>query len=170
MRILGIDPGLGNTGYGIIEDNTFKVVEAGVIKTRPNTPIQERVKKIFDEISDIIEEHSPEVLVLEKIYSHYKHPATSILMGHARAMACLVCGKFDVKLVNYPSTRIKKAVTGNGHASKYQVQRMVQSLLKLKRPPEPVDVSDALAMAISYCYIEKSNSSAIRRTPDVGDI
>lgn len=155
MRILGIDPGLGATGYGIIEDGNFRLIEAGVIRTKPNTPIQERIEKIFDEISEIIKEYRPEVLVLEKIYSHYKHPTTSILMAHARAMACLVCGKLDVKLVNYPSTRIKKAVTGNGHASKTQVQRMVQSLLKLKAPPEPVDVSDALAMAISYCYIEK---------------
>lgn len=155
MRILGIDPGLGTTGYGVIEDDTFRVVEAGVIKTRPNTSIQSRVKKIFDEISGIVEQTRPSVLVLEKIYSHYKHPTTSILMGHARAMACLVCGKFGVKLVNYPSTRIKKAVTGNGHASKTQVQRMVQSILCLEDAPKPVDVSDALAMAISYCYIEK---------------
>ena len=157
MRILGIDPGLGTTGYGIIEDRTFKLIEAGIIRTRPNTPIQERIKKLFDEISGIIKEHRPGVLVLEKIFSHYKHPTTAILMGHARAMACLVCGKFDVKLVNYPSTRIKKAVTGNGHASKVQVQRMVQNLLKLKKAPEPLDVSDALAMAISYCFIEKSH-------------
>lgn len=154
MRILGIDPGLGTTGYGIIEEKDFRLVEAGVIRTKANTPIQERIEKIFDEISKIIEEYRPEVLVLEKIYSHYKHPTTAILMGHARAMACLVCGKFKIKLVNYPSTRIKKAVTGNGHASKLQVQRMVQSLLKLREPPEPVDVSDALAIAISYCYME----------------
>ena len=155
MRILGIDPGLGITGYGMIDDSTFKVVEAGIIRTRANTPIQARITKIFDEISAIIEEHKPGVLVLEKIYSHYKHPTTAILMGHARAMACLVCGKFDVKLINYPSTRIKKAITGNGHASKLQVQRMVQNMLKLKKAPEPVDVSDALAMAMSYCFIEK---------------
>lgn len=155
MRILGIDPGLGTTGYGIIEDRTFRVVEAGVIRTQARTPIQERIKNIFDEISDIIKEHEPSVLVLEKIYSHYKHPTTAILMGHARAMACLVCGKFSVKLVNYPSTKIKKAITGNGHASKAQMQRMVQDILKLKKAPEPPDVSDALAMAISYCYIEK---------------
>jgi len=155
MRILGIDPGLGNTGYGIIDDRDFSVIEAGVIKTKSNTPIQTRIKKIFDEISSIIAEHKPGVLVLEKIYSHYKHPTTAILMGHARAMACLVCGEFDIKLVNYPSTKIKKAVTGNGHASKYQVQRMVKDALKLKYLPAPVDVSDALAMAISYCLIEK---------------
>jgi crossover junction endodeoxyribonuclease RuvC len=155
IRILGIDPGLGTTGYGIIEDRTFRVIEAGVIRTRARTPIQERIKVIFDEISDIIREHEPSVLVLEKIYSHYKHPTTAILMGHARAMACLVCGKLGVKLVSYPSTKIKKAITGNGHASKTQVQRMVQDILKLNKAPEPADVSDALAMAISYCYIEK---------------
>ena len=162
MRILGVDPGLQITGYGIIEvpstslgaGNRFKLIEAGIIRTASGTPVQNRITKIFDEISNIVDEHRPDVLVLEKIYSHYKHPTTAILMGHARAMACLVCGKFNIELVNYPSTRIKKAVTGNGHASKYQVQRMVQSLLKLKNPPEPVDVSDALAMAISYCYIE----------------
>ena len=152
MRILGVDPGLGTTGYGVIDGDSFRVIEAGIIKTRSKTPVQERITKIFDEISDIIEEHRPGVLVLEKIYSHYKHPTTAILMAHARAMACLVCGEFDVKLVNYPSTRIKKVITGNGHASKVQVQRMVQGLLKLKRLPEPVDVSDALAMAITYCY------------------
>ncbi|MBU0605025.1 MAG: crossover junction endodeoxyribonuclease RuvC [Candidatus Omnitrophica bacterium] len=156
MRILGIDPGLGTTGYGLIDGGSFKVIEAGVIRTKSGIPVQERIKKIFDEISGIIEEHHPGVLVLEKIYSHYKHPATAILMGHARAMACLVCGKFDIKLINYPSTRIKKVITGNGHASKAQVQRMVRELLKLKRSPEPVDVSDALAMAITYCFVERS--------------
>ncbi|MFA5147054.1 MAG: crossover junction endodeoxyribonuclease RuvC [Candidatus Omnitrophota bacterium] len=155
MRILGIDPGLNTTGYGLIDAGTMKVVEAGVIRTKKNTPIQERVTKIFDGISGIIDEYAPGVLVLEKIYSHYQHPTTAILMGHARAMACLVCGRSNIKLVNYPSTRIKKVVTGNGQASKVQVQRMVQNILKLRKPPEPVDVSDALAMAISYCYIEK---------------
>ncbi len=155
MRILGIDPGLGVTGYGIIDDKTFKIIEAGVIKTQSNTPIQNRVKKIFDSISEILQEHKPSVLVLEKVYSHYKHPTTAILMGHARSVVCLACGIYNVKLVNYPSTRIKKIVTGNGHASKHQVQRMVQNILNLKDPPEPTDVSDALAMAISYCFIEK---------------
>ena len=160
MRILGIDPGLGTTGYGLIDGGSFTLIEAGVIRTKAKAPIQERITKIFDEIAGIIEEHRPGVLVLEKIYSHYKHPTTSILMGHARAMACLVCGKFGVKLVNYPSTRIKKSVTGNGHASKHQVRRMVQDILKLKKAPEPFDVSDALAMALSYCFIEKGQGKA----------
>jgi crossover junction endodeoxyribonuclease RuvC len=153
MRILGIDPGLQTTGYGIIEDRNLKIVEAGVIKTAANTPIQNRLKKIFDSISDIIEEHKPAVLVLEKIYSHYKHPTTAILMGHARAVICLACGINGVNLISYPSTKIKKAVTGNGHASKQQVQRMVQNVFKLKNLPDPVDVSDALAMTVAYCYL-----------------
>ncbi|MCX5667592.1 MAG: crossover junction endodeoxyribonuclease RuvC [Candidatus Omnitrophica bacterium] len=155
MRILGIDPGLGATGYGIIEEKNFKLIEAGIIKTRANTPIQSRLRKIFDSLTEIIKEHKPGVLVLEKIYSHYRHPTTAILMGHARAAACLACGVHEIRLVNYPSTKIKKTITGNGHASKQQVQRMVQNILKLKDPPQPLDVSDALAMAISYCYMER---------------
>lgn len=156
MRIIGIDPGLSVTGYGVIEDKTFDLLEAGVIRTKVNSPIQERIKKIHDSIIDIVTEYRPGVLVLEKVYSHYKHPTTSILMAHARAAVCLACGKYNTRLVNYPSTKIKKSVTGNGHASKEQVQRMVQNILRLESPPEPVDVSDALAMALSYCFIEKN--------------
>jgi len=161
MRILGIDPGLGVTGYGIIDGDNFRLLEAGIIKTKSGTPVQDRIKKIFDEISGIIEEYRPGVLVLEKIYSHYKHPATAILMAHARAVACLVCGKFNIRLVNYPSTRIKKVITGNGHASKVQVQKMVRDLLKLKDTPEPLDVSDALAMAITYCFVERPGAKGV---------
>jgi crossover junction endodeoxyribonuclease RuvC len=164
MRILGIDPGLNATGYGVIDDAGFRMVEAGVIRTRANTPIQDRVRRIFDAISSIIEEYSPEVLVLEKIYSHYKHPATAILMGHARAAACLVCGIYNIQLINYPSTRIKKALTGNGHASKHQMQRMVQNFLGLKKTPEPADAGDALAMALSYCFIEKRGAAVKGRS------
>jgi len=159
MRILGIDPGLGTTGYGIIEGSNLKIIEAGIIRTQANTSIQSRLKKIFDGVSGIIKEHKPAVLVLEKIYSHYKHPTTAILMGHARAAVCLACGIDGVSLINYPSTKIKKTITGNGHASKKQVQRMVQDILKLKDIPEPADVSDALAMAIAYCYLNKKHSS-----------
>ena len=155
MRIIGIDPGLDTTGYGIIEDETFKVIEAGTIKTGCNTPIQERLNTIFASLSDIIAEHRPKVLVLEKIFSHYKHPTTAILMAHARGAVCLACGINKIHLVNYPSTRIKKSITGNGHASKTQVQKMVQGLLNLNQAPEPVDVSDALAMALCYCFIER---------------
>jgi crossover junction endodeoxyribonuclease RuvC len=157
MRILGIDPGLVRTGYGMIEADgpeRMKFVEAGVIRTSLRDGISSRLKDIYANLSDIIREHSPQVIVLEKLYSHYKHPATSILMGHARGVVCLACGVNGVKLVNYPATKIKKSVTGNGQAKKEQVQRMVKTLLGLNTAPSPYDVSDALAMAISYVYIQ----------------
>lgn len=157
MRILGIDPGLVRTGYGVIDaegPERMKFIEAGVIKTSPSDGISNRVKDIYENLSDVIKEYSPQVVVLEKLYSHYKHPITSILMGHARGVVCLACGINGLKLVNYPSTKIKKAITGNGHAKKEQVQSMVKTLLGLNTAPSPYDVSDALAMAISYVYIQ----------------
>ena len=159
MKILGVDPGLLNTGYGVIEADSpgrIRLIEAGVIRTSPGDGISRRVAEIYVNLTNIITERRPAVLVLEKLYSHYKHPSTSILMGHARGVVCLACGINNVQLVNYSATRIKKAITGNGRAGKYQVQGMVRSLLNLDTAasPESFDVSDALAMAISYAYIE----------------
>jgi crossover junction endodeoxyribonuclease RuvC len=161
MRILGVDPGLLRTGYGLIEaegPDRMKVLEAGVVRTASGEGIASRVRDIYRNLSDIVTEYKPSILVLEKLYSHYKHPTTSILMGHARGVVCLVCGINDVQLVNYPATRIKKTITGNGRASKHQVQKMVKMILGLSKLPEPPDVSDALAMAISYVYIESASS------------
>jgi crossover junction endodeoxyribonuclease RuvC len=157
MRILGVDPGLNRTGYGIIDaegPGKMRLVEAGVIRTDPEDGISKRLSDIYTNISDVVEEARPAVLVLEKLYAHYKHPTTALLMGHARGVVCLACGLQGIELVSYGATRIKKAVTGNGHAGKQQVQRMVKSLLGLKKDPEPFDVSDALAMAISYTFMK----------------
>jgi crossover junction endodeoxyribonuclease RuvC len=156
MRILGIDPGLRITGYGLIEaeKRNFKLIEAGVIKTSPKEGIEERLFKIYANLADLADEYKPSVLVLEKLYSHYKHPTTALLMGHARGIACMVCGQKNVKLVSYPSTRIKKAVVGKGHASKEQIGSMIMNLLNIKSSPEYNDVTDALAMAVSHAYIE----------------
>lgn len=157
MIILGVDPGLAITGYGVLQadrSGNIKLKEAGVIRTFPKEGISQRLEKIYSNLLSVIKEYKAEVLVLEKLYSHYKHPVTSILMGHARGVACLAAGIADIKLVSYPSTRIKKAVTGKGHASKLQVQGMVQKLLGLREKPEPVDVSDALASALTYINVE----------------
>ncbi|MBL7071363.1 MAG: crossover junction endodeoxyribonuclease RuvC [Candidatus Omnitrophica bacterium] len=154
MRVLGIDPGLNITGYGLIEGDgrKLRLVEAGVIRTSSEEPIKERLKRIYDGLSDLIEEYRPQALVLEKIYSHYKHPVTSILMGHARGVVCLLCGKYDLELVNYASTHMKRSIAGKGRATKKQVGGMVKTLLGLKRRPEPEDVTDALALAISHLH------------------
>ena len=156
MRILGIDPGLGTTGYGIIdaEKDKFRLLEAGVIQTSSKNSIQERLKKIYRGINELIQKFRPNALVLEKLYSHYKHPVTALLMGHSRGVVCLASGEKSIPLVNYPAKRIRKAVTGNGNASKEQVQRMVQNILGLSEMRVPNDVTDALAVAIAHSYIK----------------
>lgn len=162
MRILGIDPGLITTGYGLIDTKQehFTLVEAGIIKTSSKQKIQERVDKVYKSLNELVTQFFPDVLVLEKLYSHYRHPTTAILMGHIRGVVCLVCGEKHIPLVSYPSTRIKKAITGQGHASKFQIQRMVQNFLSLKDMPRPDDVADALAVALSHAFIEKKNDIA----------
>ena len=155
MRILGIDPGLGITGYGLIEacGNNVKLIEAGIIRSNAKDKMEKRLADIYKKIINLIKDTMPEAVVLEEIYSHYKHPKTSILMAHGRGAICLAIEHSNVALVNYPTTRIKKAITGRGRASKEQMQRTVTSLLGLKDPPEPVDITDALALAITHANI-----------------
>ena len=164
MRILGVDPGLVITGYGVIQipknfslgSSEIELLEAGVIRTRRSAGIAERLAKIYGSLLDVVSEFSPDVLAIEKLYAHYKHPATAILMGHARGVVCLLSGVKRVPLVNIASTHVKKSVTGQGHAGKLQVQRMVRHTLGLKNIPEPPDVADALAIAISYaCSLKR---------------
>ena len=157
MRVLGIDPGLNITGYGLVEDkgSRIKLIEAGIIRTSSDRPIQDRLRKIYDNLSEIIEEYRPEALIIEKIYSHYRHPVTAILMGHARGVICLLCGKYNLQLISYPSTQLKKSISGKGRASKRQVAGMVKTFLNLKKSPECDDVTDALALAISHLNIAR---------------
>ena len=158
MRILGVDPGLQITGYGVISvppSSRFRVeeaelVEAGVIRPSSRIGIAARLRKIYDALSEVISDLKPDVLVIEKLFAHYKHPTTAILMGHVRGVVCLLSGTRDLPLISISSTHVKKSVTGQGHASKWQIQRMIQHSLRLKEIPEPPDVADALAVAISY--------------------
>ncbi|MBI4335911.1 MAG: crossover junction endodeoxyribonuclease RuvC [Candidatus Omnitrophica bacterium] len=158
MRILGIDPGLDTIGYGVIDDDreAFDLLEAGVIKTSPKQPIETRLKKIYRGVTELINRYKPKILVLEKLYSHYKHPVTVILMGHGRGVICLAAGEKNIPLVSYPAKRIKKSVTGNGNASKEQVQRMVQGVLGVGQVKVPLDVTDALAAAMTHSYARRA--------------
>ena len=157
MRILGVDPGLRTTGYGLISvadknpwDCRIDLVEAGVIRTATGGEVAGRLKKIYGGLSELVTEHDPDLIVIEKLYAHYQHPTTAILMGHARGVVCLLSGMHGVKLASIASTHVKKAVVGNGHAGKSQVQRAVQAILGLRSMPEPEDAADALAIAIAY--------------------
>lgn len=152
MRILGVDPGLQVTGYGVLDAKGLRpsLVEAGVIRTKPSQGIAERLRRVYQGLSDVVAEHKPDALVLEKIFSHSEHAPTAILMGHVRGVVCLVGGTSGTPLVSVASTHVKKALTGKGHASKLQIQRMIQYELGLKGLPEPPDVADAIAIALSY--------------------
>ncbi len=150
MRILGIDPGLQLTGYGVIEFDIRKprLLDAGVIRLDSKTVIAQRLVELETELESIVKEHRPDVIAVEQLYSHYAHPRTAILMGHARGVILLVAARHAIRTEEYAANRIKKNLTGNGHAGKPQMQRAIQSLWNLDTPPDPPDVADALAVAL----------------------
>lgn len=157
MVILGIDPALTITGYGVVrtEKNKISVLEAGIISTSAKDILPRRLDRIHRAVTKLIRDTRPDVLVLEKLYVHYRHPTTAYLLGQARGVICLACAEENIPLVEYAATRVKKAVVGKGLASKSQVQRMVAGLLHLNKLPKYMDVTDALALAIAHSYIAK---------------
>lgn len=155
MRVLGIDPGLQVTGYGllVVRGVRVRVVEAGVVRTAQGDPLEVRLRRLHDLARGVIAELAPDAIVVEDLYSHYRHPVTAILMGHARGVIFLAAAEAGVPVVSYGATRVKKSLTGQGRASKEQVQRMVQSTLGLRKVPQPPDVADALAVALCHCNV-----------------
>ncbi len=149
--ILGIDPGLDRTGYGVIEwagGGRFALREGGVIRTSSSEPLAARVGRIHEQLAELLDEFRPAHLAVEQLYAHYKHPRTAILMGHARGAILLACAQAGVGVRDMPATLVKRSLCGNGHASKEQVQRSIQALCRLRELPQPPDVADALAMAL----------------------
>jgi len=157
MRVLGIDPGLQCTGYGLIEVKSGRMVllEAGVIRSSHKEPLSLRLEKIYKGLCQIIEIYRPQVIALEELYSHYQHPRTAILMAHARGAICLLAAQSRIAVAGYAAKRVKKAVTGAGGAKKLQVQRVIKEMLGLKKDPAPYDVADALALAITHINATK---------------
>lgn len=158
MIILGIDPALTITGYGVIETKKYilSLLEAGIISTSSKDKLPERLDKIYKAVTKLISDTKPDVMVVEKLYAHYRHPVTAYILGQARGVICLACATANIPLVEYAATRVKKAIVGQGLASKNQVQRMVADLLHLKSVPKYTDVTDALALAIAHSYILRS--------------
>ncbi len=159
-RILGIDPGLQVTGYGVIEvaSRGPLVCEAGIIRSaegRSAADMAQRLCSIYSSIVEVINQFRPQTMAMEQLFAHYDHPRTAILMAHARGVIFLAGAQAGLPVVSYNATRIKKTVTGNGRASKEQVQRTIQRELNLARLPEPPDVADALAAALCHYYVQK---------------
>lgn len=152
--ILGIDPGLGTTGYGVIEVKGAKPTlrEAGVIRCDRKTSLESRLQELYTGIQEVLEAHAIVALAIEQLYSHYERPRTAILMGHARGVLCLAAVQGGLKVHSYLPTKVKKMLTGNGRAPKTQMQLAVKQQLHLKQTPEPPDVADALAVALCHYY------------------
>jgi len=150
MRILGIDPGLQVCGYACLEtsETEERLIEAGVFRTDGDMAIEVRLNRIAEDAKTLLEKFKPDVVAVEELYSHYAHPKTAILMGHARGVILQKCASSAIKVRSYSATRIKKSLTGNGRASKEQMQRAIQRVLSLSSVPEPSDVADAIATAL----------------------
>jgi crossover junction endodeoxyribonuclease RuvC len=150
MRILGIDPGLQVCGYACLETggNVEKLTEAGVFRTDGSLPIEAKLNQIADDIDSLLKKFDPDVVAVEQLYSHYAHPKTAILMGHARGVILQSCAAAGVTVKSFSATKIKKSITGNGRASKEQMQRTIQTILCLPDLPQPPDVADAVAAAL----------------------
>jgi crossover junction endodeoxyribonuclease RuvC len=150
MRFLGIDPGLLVCGYACLEvgPDGEKLIEAGVIRTPGDLALEQRLNRIAEDTSSLLSSLRPDVVAVEELYSHYAHPRTAILMGHARGVILQKCAEAAIEVRSFSATRIKKSITGNGRASKEQMQRTIQTFLSLPEPPEPDDVADAIAAAL----------------------
>ena len=155
-RVLGIDPGLNITGYGVLDivDGRLRLCEAGVVCGRKGTTLAHRVAEIYQGVAEVIASLKPSTVAIEELYSHYERPRTAILMGHARGVICLAATLAGIPVAHYSATQVKRILTGSGRASKSQVQHAIQLELRLPPPPHPPDVADALAVALCHYYLK----------------
>lgn len=152
MRILGIDPGLRKTGYGVIDvqHGRLRYIGSGTIAIPTDLALHHRLKYIMDNVREVIAHYRPEQSALEKVFVN-TNPQTTLLLGQARGAAMCALADCNLEVAEYTALQIKKAVVGQGHANKTQVQLMVQHLLQLNGCPEP-DSADALACAITHAH------------------
>ena len=164
MRILGVDTGLAETGYGVVEadESGCSIVEAGVISTASDEGLPDRLSRIYRALRAVMDEFEVECVVVEDIYAKYRHPGTAIMMGHARGVIILAAADCGVQVHSYPASLVKKSLTGSGRASKEQVRGMVQRALRLRGDTGPSHVADALALAICHA----SPGRGERRLPE----
>ncbi len=148
--ICGIDPGLGTTGYAVLRcvGDAASVIDAGVCRFDASQSLARRLVAVRADLASIFHEHTPDCVAVEELYSHYKHPKTSILMGHARGVILMAAAEAGCDVRSYAATRVKRFLTGHGRATKAQMQRAIQTTLGLATLPEPADVADALAIAL----------------------
>ena len=164
MRIIGVDPGTRRTGVGLIEasGNRYQLIHFEVIKVKETLPIAERLHFIYHALSQVIQEYKPDVLALENIFFG-KDIQAMVKIGEARACAMLAASEHGINVVEYPPARVKQSVSGNGRATKEQIQHMIKTLLNMKEAP-PSDGADALAVAICHLHTRGRNVPLSFRT------
>lgn len=158
MRILGIDPGYAILGYGIIDmkGNKFTPAAYGAVTTPAGMAPPDRLKIIYNELTQIIAKYEPEVASVEELFFN-TNVTTAIMVGQARGVALLACANSSLEIFEYTPLQIKQALVGNGRAEKKQVQFMVKTILNLEEVPRPDDTADALAAAICYGHSNAGN-------------
>ena len=157
MRILGIDPGTGICGFGVIEvkqTGRAKMIDNGVIATPPHTPLSERLLDIYESMHEIIKLNKPDCVSIEKLF-FTKNITTGISVAEARGVVLLVCKQHELPTFEYTPNEIKKTMTGYGSADKKQMQEMVKLHLDLTSIPKPDDAADALAAAITHFLMHR---------------
>ena len=167
MRVLGVDPGLRTTGYGIVdaEGGTFRLIEGGVLRPKTTLSLEARLAQLHAAMLEVVRATRPDCMVVEELWSAPKHPPTAVLMGHARGVIVLAAGLCEVTFEELSHVTVKRALTGNGAARKDQVKAMVCVQLGLTVAPEPDDVSDALALALVYAMRGRSPAMVAERAP-----
>ena len=162
MRILGIDPGYAIMGYGVLDynGNRFKTVGYGSVETEAGLPMPERLKLLYDGLTEIIQKYEPDEVSIEELFFN-RNVTTAIGVGEARGIAMLACVEGGLSVSEYTPMQIKQALVGYGKAEKKQVQTMVKTILNLKDVPKPDDTADAVAAAI--CHAHSRNSRVIGR-------
>tara|TARA_B110000014_G_C20112928_1_gene586794 strand:- start:1887 stop:2372 length:486 start_codon:yes stop_codon:yes gene_type:complete len=158
MKILGVDPSLSNTGYGLLEVNGKKLfpIEGGVIKTKTKDSLEIRLSIIFENFNDLLLKFSPDCLAVEDLHSRPRFAKTSILMGHARGVIIMSAGLNKIPVYDYQPTRAKNVVTGSGRADKTQVMNSVAKILNNKNLLKNEHVADAFSIAICHSIIADS--------------
>ena len=153
--ILGIDPGTAITGYGVVAKEgggAVSLVECGVVRTSSGEVLAVRIRDIYEAITTLITRHAPSVLVVEDVFQG-KNVQSALKLGHARGAILLAGALGEIPIIEYSPREIKKAVVGNGNATKDQVGFMVQQQLRLKAPPSPADAADGVAAALCHCVM-----------------
>ena len=152
MIVMGVDPGAAVTGYGVVarSGGAVSLLECGIVRTDPAMPLPQRLREIYEGITEVLERHKVTSVAVEGVF-YAKNARTSIILGHARGAILLAATMKDLQVSEYSPAEIKSAVTGTGRATKEQVQFMVQKLLRLREPPRPSDAADGVAVAMCHC-------------------